>query len=111
MNADFRRSALIRGNPRLLLCNTVNCSHAPDERFAVDRDHLASGKDFLKRFDHGSVVGVTEHGRQYDLVGDVKVCIAGRQAIEVASAGACATDNAGHRESNNLERFSFCVSH
>lgn len=32
---------------RLLLGEAVNCAHAPDERFAIDRNHASIGEDAL----------------------------------------------------------------
>ncbi len=51
MNTDLTRiknRVLIRGDLRLLLRDAVDCSHAPDERFAVDRDHSALRKNRCK---------------------------------------------------------------
>src|ERR1044072_343758 len=95
----------------LLLCNAVDRPHAPNQRFAIDRYCLTSRKKFLKRFDGASVVGVTEYRRENDVVGDVKVCVAGRQTIQISSAGARTANDTRHRESNDLETLSGRVSH
>ena len=72
-------------------------AHAPDEWFAVDRNYSARREKLLECFDGARVIRVTEDGSENDAVGDVKVCVAGRQAFEIASAGACAADHARHR--------------
>src|SRR4029079_4518934 len=92
-----RRSLATDERGWLLLRDEVDRSHAPNQRFAIDRHNLSSRKKFLQCFDSALVVGVTEYRRQNDLVGNVKVCVAGRQAIEIASAGARAANNTRHR--------------
>ena len=48
MNTDFRMDlSLICGDPWLLLSDAVNGAHAPDERFAVDRNHAPVGEEAL----------------------------------------------------------------
>ena len=88
---------LICGNPRLLLCDAVDRAHAPDEWLAVDRNYAAVWKQTLESFHCASIIRVTEDWKKYDAVGNVKVCVAGRQSIEVSRARAASTDSAGHR--------------
>lgn len=78
MNADLRRSAFISENLRLLLRDTVDCPHAPDERLAIDRYHPAIGKELLERLGRASIVIMSEHRKKHDIVSDVEVRIAGR---------------------------------
>ena|ERR671927_549334 len=111
MNAELRRSALIRGDPRLLLGDAVDGAHAPDKWFAIDRHYLTSREESLKRVDSTLIVCVTKHRREHDVVGDVKVCIACRQTFEIAGRGAAAADNSRHRQRYDLERLSIRVSH
>ena len=46
----------------LLLRDAMDRSHAPDQRFAINRDHSAIGKDLLQGLDSADVIHVTEHG-------------------------------------------------
>ena len=93
MNAD-QSTDLIFG---LLLCDAVDGAHAPDEGFAVDWDDSACGEKLLECFHGARVIRMAEDWSENDAVGDVKVCVTGRQAIEIASAGALTTDNTRHR--------------
>ena len=68
----------------MLLCDAVNGAHTPDEWFAVDWDHAASGEEALEGFGGARVVRVTKDGKQHHAVGDIKVCVAGGQALEVS---------------------------
>jgi len=97
MNADLRRSAFIRENPRLLLRDAVDRAHAPDEWLAVDRHYLSGWEESLKRVDCTFVVCVAKDGSEHDAVGDIEVCVARRQTFEVAGSGAAAADRSGHR--------------
>ena len=90
MNADL-------GRIRLLLGDAVDGSHAPDERFAVDRDHTTSGEQAFEDLYGAVVIRVAEYGGEDDVVRDVKVCVTRGQAFEVASAGTRAADNTRHR--------------
>src|ERR1051325_8656918 len=96
MNADLHRSAFISGNLRLLLSDAMDRSHAPDQRFAIDRYHSATGEDLLEGLDRASIIIMPEHGKKHDVVSDVEVCVTGRQPIELASAGGRTADNTGH---------------
>src|SRR6266511_2605119 len=87
----------------LLLRHAMNRAHAPDERLAVDWDDLPIGKDFLQSFQRARVVGVAEDRGQHHAIGDVEICVTGRQPIKVTNAGACAGYDSGHRQRNNLK--------
>ena len=80
----------------LLLGDAVDCAHAPDEGFAVDGDYSARGEKLLECFHGASVISVAEYGSENDAVGDVKVGVACRETFEIAGAGACAANHAGH---------------
>src|ERR1051325_7112545 len=75
---ETNQSALIRGNPRLLLCDAVNRAHAPHQRLAINWDHAARRKTFLQSLNRALIGGVTEHWCKHDAVGDIKVRVAGR---------------------------------
>ena len=78
MRSKKRGSSFDLVDPWLLLRETVNGAHAPHEWFAVDGDHAAVGKDALEGFGGARVIGVTEHGKQHDVVGDVEICVTRR---------------------------------
>ena len=86
-------------------------AHAPDEWLTIDRNYTAVRKQTLESFDRSTVIGVTEDREKYDAVGNVKVCVAGRQSIEISSTGACSTDSAGHRQRYDFERTPVRVGH
>ena len=90
MNADLDRMWL-------LLCDAMDCAHAPDERFTIDRDNAAPGEDALQCFQRAGVVGVAEHWKKNDTVRDVEVCVTSGQTIQYSRGSACTTNNAGHR--------------
>ena len=100
MNTDrshgFYLSVFIRGNPWLLLRDAMDRAHAPDQWFAIDRYHSTTREELLQGFHRASVIRVTEHGSEHDVVGDVKVCVAGGQTFEVASVGARTANDAWH---------------
>src|SRR6185295_17801818 len=110
MNTDLKTriksACLIRGNPWLLLGDAVDRAHAPDEGFAVDWDDSARGEKLLEGFHGAGVIRMSEHRSEHNAVGDVKVCVTGRQAFEIAGAGACAAYHAGHWQSDDLKRVS-----
>ncbi len=97
MNADLRRSAFICVHPRLLLRDAVDRAHAPDEWLTVDGCYLASREESLQGVDSTLVVCMTKHRGEHDVVGDVEVCVAGRQTFEIAGCGAASANNSGHR--------------
>ena len=101
MNTDrshgFYLSVFIRGNPWLLLRDAMDRAHAPDQWFAIDRYHSTTGEELLQGFHRASVIRVTEHGSEHDVVGDVEVGVARRQAVGVSGAGAHAANDTGHR--------------
>src|SRR5215212_10727478 len=111
MNADLRRSAFTSGNLRLLLCDAMDRSHSPNQRLAIDRYHSAIAEELLQGFDRPSVIRVTEHGKKHDVVCDVEVCVTGRQAIKVSSAGARAADDTGHRQGDDLKGTAVSTGH
>ena len=55
---------------------------------AVDADDFAVGKQLGEDAERDAVVGVVEGGHQHEAVGDVEVCIAGRQALAAEDDGA-----------------------
>src|SRR5829696_5853315 len=83
-------------NRWLLLRDAMDRSHSPNQRLAVDRNHSTSTKKVLENLHRASVIRVTEHGKKHHVVCDVEVCVTGRQAIEVSSAGARAADDTRH---------------
>jgi len=107
LTADERRfltdPSSIREDPWLLLRDAVDCAHSPHEWFAVDRNHASIPEDCLEGFGGASVVCVTEYREKYDAVCNVKVCVARRQALEIAVAGARATNYAWHWQGDDLE--------
>ena len=56
-------------------------AHAPDKWFAVDRDYFSSGEKVLQCVDSSLIVGVTKDRCQDDVIGDVEICVARRQAL------------------------------
>ena len=80
----------------LLLCYAMDGSHAPDQWLAVDGNYSAILKELLQGLDRADVIRVTKHGKKHDVVGDVEICVTGRQSIEFSSAGARAADNTWH---------------
>lgn len=68
MNADLRKSASIRGDPRLLLRDAVDRAHAPDQWLTVDRHYPTSRKESLKRIDGTLIISVTKHRREPTLL-------------------------------------------
>ena len=99
------------GNPWLLLCDAVDRSHAPDEWLTIDRNYSTRREEFLKYLNGVRIVRMTKDRRKHDTVGDVEVRITGRQAFEISGAGTLATNDARHRQCNNLERFSRSIGH
>ena len=81
----------------LLLGDAVDGAHAPDKWLAVNRHYLASGEESLQGVDCAVGISVAEDRSKHDAISDVEVCLAGRQAFEVARVGAAAADNARHR--------------
>ena len=81
----------------LLLRDAMDCSHAPDEWLAVDWYDSACGEKLLQCFHGAGVIRVAEDGGKNDAVGDVKVCVTGREAFEIAGAGTRAANYTRHR--------------
>src|SRR5690242_21069229 len=70
LSALFFLIRVIRVYPWLLLAETVDSSHAPDERFAIDRHDASIAKYSFQGFDRARVVCVTKDRKQYDVVRD-----------------------------------------
>ena len=66
---------------RLLLRHAVQRAQPPDEIAAVDADHLALGKQLSQSIQRGAIVGIAKHRHQHQLVGNVKIGIAGGQPL------------------------------
>ena len=69
---------------RLLLGDAVDRAHAPNEWFAVDRDHASIGKHALKCFNRARIIRVPKHGSEHDVVGDVEIGVTRRKPIDCA---------------------------
>src|SRR2546429_3193788 len=93
----------------LLLGDAMNRAHAPDQRLTIDCDDATVRENLLQSLQRARVVRVAEDWGQDDIVCDVEVRIAGRQTIKIASAGARAGYDSGHRQSDNRKGTALCV--
>jgi hypothetical protein len=59
----------------------------PDQLRAVDPDHLTIGKNSSEEIERNSVVRIVKGGHQDQLVGDIKICVAGRQPPAIKNQG------------------------
>jgi len=81
---------------RLLLGQAMEGAEAPDEVHGVNADDRAIGKQFRQRAKRDAVFRIVEGRDQHCRVGDIKVGVAGRQALAVEA------ERRRHRERNHL---------
>ena len=78
----------MRGGVRFLHGQAVEGTEAPGEVARVQCDNLASAEQGLEDFACNGVGWITKGGHQYDVVGDVKVGVAGGQTFAFMKYGA-----------------------
>ena len=78
----MRGSGLLCGR-RLLLGHAVESAEAEDEVAAGDADDFAIGEKFGESVEGDAVVRIVEGGDDDDFVGDVKICVAGGEALAI----------------------------
>src|SRR6476646_8228312 len=88
---------------RLLLRHAVNRAQAPDKVSAVDADDLTIGKQISQDIERVAIVGVVEGRNQNQAIGDVKIGVAGGQALSAEG------DGAGKRQFDDLQLASLKV--
>src|SRR5216683_1578485 len=82
-----------------LLRHAVDGAEAEDEIAAVNRHDFAPREKFVEGVQGDSIVGIIEYRNEYKFVCDIKVCIAGREALFVEK------HRRGHRQRLNAKRF------
>src|SRR5260370_1879747 len=82
---------------RLLLRHAMNGAQPPDEVAAVDAGDFAAWKEIGKSVERHAVVGIVEGRNQNQIVGDVKIGVAGGQPPALED------DGAGKRQGNDPE--------
>ena len=75
------------GSGWLLLRHAVHCSKSPDEISRVDRDNPTRREEFRERIESNAVIRPIEYWGEYYSVGDIEICIAGRQAAVFKNDG------------------------
>src|SRR5262249_9168235 len=88
----------------LLLGHAVDGAKAPDEVAAVDADNFTIRKEAGDDVERDAIVGIVESGNENEIVGDVKVSVAGGQALSAKD------DGAGKWKLNDLELAAVSIS-
>src|SRR6266849_399653 len=88
-----------------LLRHAVDGAEAEDEIAAVNRHDFAPREKFVQGVQGDSIVGIIEYWNEYKFVCDIKVCIAGREALFVEK------HRRGHRQRLNAKRLAVLILH
>src|SRR5260370_35067335 len=78
---------------------------AEDQVAAGDADNFAAGEEAGESVERGAIVGVVESGDDYEFVGNVKIGVAGGQAL------ASEVDGRGHGERFDAIRAAGGIGH
>ena len=87
-----------------MLGHAVDGAKTPDEVAAVDANDFTLGKQAGKNVERDTVIGIIEGGNEDEIVGDIKVGVAGGQTLSAKD------DRAGKRQLNDLKPASVKIS-
>src|SRR6266436_5526916 len=99
----YEKPGLFRS--RLLLGHAVQRAESEDEIAAGNANHFAIWKQAGERIQGHAIVRIIERWDEYDLIGDVEICVACGKALPVE------IDGRRHRESFHAQHPSVLIFH
>src|SRR5882762_2403444 len=82
---------------RLLLRHAVHRAQPPYQVAGINGDHPPGREEFSQSVQRDAVIRIIEYGYEYDAVGDVEICVAGREPSPFKH------NRPGHRQLDNVE--------
>src|SRR4030081_2720921 len=96
LNADGKWGALFALR-WLLLRHAVHGAQPPYEVAGINGDHQPGREEFGQSVQRDAVIRIIEYGHEYHAVGDIEICVAGREPSPRKH------NRPGHRELDNVE--------